>query len=107
MTSEELKEAKDILQALRGKNKYDYADRALEICREHDEYGEFIDEYELDERVKHEAEDGAQRVMCFLAKCDNLNPPYGWRLDGYGNAEETTLADIEMKLEDIIKDNEE
>ena len=108
MSNNELNEAKKILNILQNKKSdwYNYTDRALEIINEYDDYGEFFDEEIFDELVKREAEQGAQRVMCFLADCNSLNPPYGWMLDGYGNAKEVHLNDIILKLDDIIKNNQ-
>lgn len=107
--SDELKQAKELLEALKSEKWYetDADEQALAFVREHDEQGEFVDEYELDEMVKHEAEQGALRVMCFLGKCESLNPLYGWRVNGYGNIEETTLDNLKIFLEDYISNNEE
>ena len=101
----EVKQAKKLLEKLNGEKWWEATDEALAFVREHDQYGEFIDEYELDEMVKHEAEQGTTRVMCFLGKCESLCPPYGWRINGYGNVEETTLDDLKMFLEDFINNN--
>lgn len=74
-----LKEAKPLLKTLNSEKWYetDADEQALAFAREHDEQWEFIDQYDLDEMVKHEAEQGALRVMCFLGKCESLNPLYG------------------------------
>lgn len=101
----EVKQAKKLLEKLNGEKWWEATDEALAFVREHDQYGEFIDEYELDEMVKREAEQGAMRVMCFLGACESLCPPYGWRINGYGNVEETTLDDLKIFLEDFINNN--
>lgn len=109
MNKEELQEAKQLLATLKSDKWYetDADEQALAFVREHDEQWEFIDEDELDEMVKNEAQQGALRVMCFLSKCESLNPLYGWRVNGYGNIEETTLDDLKIFLEDYISNNEE
>lgn len=108
MNKEELQEAKQILATLEGEKWWegDTTDRALSIIYSYQEDGEFITEDELDELTKHEAEGGAIRVMCFLANCEP-NAPFGYRLNGYANAENVTKDDIILKLEDIIEANEE
>lgn len=55
---------------------------------------------ELDEMVKHESEDGCQRVACFIANIDNMNEDY-YKINGYGNAEDITESDLECALYDI------
>lgn len=108
MTNEELKEAKHLLKMLKSEEWYkeDYTERALSIIYNYQEDGEFITEDKLDELVKHEAEDGATRVMFFLANCEP-SAPFGYKLNGYANAENATKDDIIWALEDIIKANEE
>lgn len=108
MTSEELKEAKHLLKMLKSDEWYreDYTERALNIIYNYQENGEFITEDELDELTRHEAESGAIRVMFFLAHCEP-SAPFGYRLNGYANAENVTKDDIIWALEDIIKANEE
>ena len=108
MNSEELKEAKHLLKMLKSDEWYedDYTDRALDIIYTYQTDGEFITEDELDELTRREAEDGATRVMFFLANCEP-NAPFGYRLNGYANAENATKDDLIWELEDIIKANEE
>ena len=107
MTSEELKEAKHLLKMLKSDEWYreDYTERALNIIYMYQEEGEFITEDELDDLTRREAEDGATRVMFFLAHCEP-NAPFGYRLNGYANAENATKDDLIWALEDIIKANE-
>ena len=106
MTKDELKHAKEVLKGLQSENKYDYTNDALDIIYTHGEYSEFIDEEMLDEMTKHELEKGgAVRVMYFLADAQPY-APYGYMLDGYGNARNVELDDIECELDDIIKNNE-
>lgn len=108
MSNEELKEAKHLLKMLKSDDWYkeDYTDRALEIIYNYQENGEFTTEDELDELTRQEAESGAIRVMFFLANCEP-NAPFGYRLNGYANAENATKDDLIWELEDIIKANEE
>lgn len=108
MSNEELKEAKHLLKMLKSDEWYreDYTERALNIIYMYQEEGEFITEDELDDLTRHEAEDGAIRVMFFLAHCEP-NAPFGYRLNGYANAENATKDDLIWALEDIIKANEE
>lgn len=108
MNSEELKEAKHLLKILKSDKWYedDYTDRALDIIYTYQTDGEFITEDELDELTRREAEDGATRVMFFLAHCEP-NAPFGYRLNGYANAEDATKDDIILALEDIIRAEEE
>ena len=107
MTDEELKDAKDILKKLKSDKWYedDYTDRALDIIYAYQTDGEFITEEELDELTRREAEDGAIRVMFFLAHCEP-NAPFGYRLNGYANAENVGKDDIVWALEDIIRAEE-
>ena len=108
MNSEELKEAKHLLKKLKSDKWYedDCTDRALDIIYAYQTDGEFITEDELDELTRREAEDGATRVMFFLAHCEP-NAPFGYRLNGYANAENATKDDLIWALEDIIKAEEE
>ena len=108
MDKEELREAKRLLETLKSDKWWedDTTDRALDIIYAYQEDGEFIDEDELDELTKHEAESGAIRVMFFLAHCEP-SAPFGYRLNGYANAENVTKDDLILKLEDIIEANEE
>jgi len=109
MNEEELREAKELLKILENDHEWykeDYTDEALNIIYQYDETGEFMDEYTLDELTKHEAESGAVRVMFFLGQAEP-NAPFGYKLDGYGNARNVERADILLALEDIIKNNEE
>lgn len=56
----------------------------------------------LDEIVKQEAEKGGFiRVAHFLAGIEWLNDDY-YRLDGYGNAQDIKVSDLECWLTDII-----
>lgn len=110
MDKDQLNEAKELLKVLKDDHQWyedDYTDRALDIICEWDETGEYIrDEETLDELVRHEAEDGFSRVKFFIAHAE-LNPPMGWRFNGYGNIETTTRDDLICSLEDIINNNEE
>lgn len=108
MSNEELQEAKQLLAKLKSDKWWedDATERALDIIYAYQEDGEFITEDELDELTKREAEDGAIRVMFFLAHCEP-SAPFGYRLNGYANAENATKDDIVLKLEDIIEANEE
>lgn len=108
MNREELQEAKQLLATLKSDKWWegDTTDRVLDIIYAYQENGEFITEDELDELTKREAEDGAIRVMFFLAHCEP-SAPFGYRLNGYANAENATKDDIVLKLEDIIEANEE
>ena len=108
MNREELQEAKQLLETLKSDKWWedDTTDRALGIIYNYQEDGEFIDEDELDELTKREAEAGAIRVMFFLAHCEP-SAPFGYRLNGYANAENATKDDLIWKLEDIIEANEE
>ena len=107
MTSEELKEAKELLKKLESEDWYkeDYTDKALSLIYQYDETGEFMNEEMLDEYVKHEAEGGAVRLMFFLAQAEP-SAPFGYKLDGYGNLRNVERSDLEMALEDIINNNE-
>ena len=107
MSNEELKEAKNLLKMLKSDEWYkeDYTEQALNIIYAYQEDGEFITEDELDELTRHEAEAGAIRVMFFLAHCEP-SAPFGYRLNGYANAENATKDDITLKLEDIIEAND-
>lgn len=108
MTTEELNEAKELLKALNSKDWYmgNTTDEAIAFIREHDDYCDLLDEYELDEMAKREAENGgAVRVWCFLNGIQSFNSDLGFILDGYGNARNATLEDLQMKLEDIINNN--
>lgn len=108
MNKEELQEAKQLLATLKSDKwwKDDTTERVLDIIYAYQENGEFITEDELDELTKREAEDGAIRVMFFLAHCEP-NAPFGYRINGYANAENATKDDLIWELEDIIKANEE
>lgn len=56
----------------------------------------------LDEMVEHEAKNGGfVRVAHFLAGIEWLNDDY-YRLDGYGNAQDIKIDDLECWLTDII-----
>lgn len=107
MDKEELQEAKQLLATLKSDRWWedDAIERGLGIIYAYQDDGEFITEDELDELTKHEAESGATRVMFFLAHCEP-DAPFGYRLNGYANAENATKRDIELKLEYIIKANE-
>lgn len=104
MDANELKRAKEILNILKSNSseKYDVVDEAISIINMYDPYSEFMDEYMLDERVKHEAESGAVRVMYFLANCE-VHAPYGYMIDGYGNARNAELDDVVLALEELIE----
>ena len=108
MNKEELQEAKQLLATLKSDKWYegDTTDRALDIIYAYQEDGEFITEDELDELTRHEAESGALRVMFFLAHCEP-SAPFGYRINGYANAENATKDDLILELEDIIEANEE
>lgn len=108
MNKEELQEAKQLLATLKSDKWWegDATDRALDIIYAYQEDGEFITEDELDELTKYEAESGAIRVMFFLAQCEP-SAPFGYRLNGYANAENVTKDDLIWELEYIIKANEE
>lgn len=107
MTSEEIKEAKELLKKLESEDWYkeDYTEKALSLIYQYDETGEFMDEEMLDEYVKHEAEGGAVRLMFFLGQAEP-NAPFGYKLDGYGNLRNVERGDLEIALEDIISNNE-
>lgn len=107
MSNEELRNAKKILEQLKseGLERYDVTDEAIDIIKQYNDYADFIDEDMLDEMTRQEAESGgAQRVMYFLANAD-VNPPYGWRIDAYGNATNVEFDDIIMYLEETIENN--
>lgn len=108
MTKKELQEAKQLLATLKSDKWWegDTADRVLDIIYTYQEDGEFITEDELDELTRREAESGAMRVMLFLAHCEP-GAPFGYRLNGYANAEDATKGDLIWELENIIKANEE
>lgn len=108
MNKEELQEAKQLLATLKSDDwwKDDITDRALDIIYAYQENGEFITEDELDELTRREAEAGAIRVMFFLAHCEP-SAPFGYRINGYANAENATKDDLIWELEGIIKANEE
>lgn len=109
MEKEEYKaKAKEYLAKLNSSEKYDYDDDALELVRnwECEFGGEFniVDDYTIDQLVKKDVEEcGWDRVACFLANAE-LNPPYGHRIDAYGNLQNIDLVDIKLWLEDIIND---
>lgn len=107
MSNEELRNAKKILKQLKseGLERYDVTDEAINIIKQYNEYADFIDEDMLDDMTLREAESGGfQRVKCFLEDAD-INCPYGWRIDGYGNATNVEFSDIIMYLEEIIENN--
>lgn len=107
MSNEELRNAKKVLKQLKseGLERYDATDEAIEIIKQYNEYADFIDEDMLDEMIRHELENGgAERVMYFLADAD-VNPPYGWRIDGYGNLVNVEFDDIITYLEETIENN--
>lgn len=109
MNNEELQEAKKILKGLKSDNWTEYTDDAVSTIyawQENDSFGDFISEDILDERVKHEAEDGVQRLLYFLQGVEKYSP-YGYRIDAYGNAETIRRENLIDKLQDIIEDNEE
>lgn len=109
MEKEEYKaKAKEYLAKLNSKEKYNYDDDALELVRNWEcEFGgdfNIVDDYTIDEIVKKDANEyGWDRVACFLANAE-LNPPYGHRIDAYGNLQNIDLEDIKLWLEDIIND---
>ena len=100
--------AKEYLAKLNSNEKYDYDDDALELVRNWEcEFGgdfNIVDDYTIDQLVKKDVEEyGWDRVACFLANAE-LNPPYGHRIDAYGNLQNIDLEDIKLWLEDIIND---
>ena len=109
MNKEEYKaKAKEYLAKLNSDEKYDYDDDALGLIKNYDcDYDtEFniVDDYMIDQYVKKEVEEyGWDRVACFLANAE-LNPPYGHRIDAYGNLQNIGLDDIKLWLQDIIND---
>lgn len=109
MNTEEYKaKAKEYLAKLNSDEKYDYDDDALELIREYerdyDRDFNIVDDYLIDEIVKKDVNEyGWDRVACFLANAE-LNPPYGHRIDAYGNLQNIDLDDIKLWLEDIIND---
>ena len=101
--NEYIKDAQELLNKIKDNGLY--ADEAAEYLQDfQNEYGTYFDIItadELDEMTKREAEDGYQRVMCFLANVNDLNANY-YHINGYGNAEDLTLNTIECYLSDII-----
>ena len=110
MELEEYKaKAKEYLAKLNSDEKYDYDTNALELVSNYEcEFGgdfSIVDDYMIDEIVKKDVEKyGWDRVACFLANATELNPPYGHRIDAYGNLQNIDLEDIKLWLEDIIND---
>lgn len=110
MEKEEYKaKAKELLKKLNidSIKKYEYTDEALELIKDYDiEYGlycDFADDETINQIIRKEIDDNDwQRVACFLADAE-LNPPYGHRIDAYGNLQNVDLSDIKCWLEDIIK----
>ena len=86
--------------------KYDATDDALELMHEYDYKTGcimLVDDEQIDEIIKNDIKQyGWQRVACFLANCDTLDAPYGYRLDAYGNLREITFKDIKMYIDEII-----
>lgn len=109
MSKKELTKAKKLLNILKDDNEWykeDYTEQALSLIYAYDECGyEFLDEYMLDEMVKHEAESGAARLMFFLAHTEP-NAPFGYKLDGYGNARNVERDDIIFALQELIENEE-
>lgn len=109
MKKEEYKaKAKEYLAKLNSNEKYNYDDDALELVRNWEcEFGgdfNIVDDYTINQLVKKDIEEyGWDRVACFLASAE-LNPPYGHRIDAYGNLQNINLEDIKLWLEDIIND---
>lgn len=109
MKKEEYKaKAKEYLAKLNSSEKYDYDDDALGLIRKYDcDFGgdfDIVDDYMIDQFVKREVEEyGWDRVACFLVNAE-INPPYGHRIDVYGNLQNIGLDDIKLWLEDIIND---
>lgn len=109
MSNEEYKaKAKEYLSKLNSSEKYDYDSNALELIRKYecDFGGDFniVDDYMIDQIVKKDVEEyGWDRVACFLANAE-IYPPYGHRIDAYGNLQNIDLDDIKLWLEDIIND---
>lgn len=100
--------AKELLKKLNSEDKYKYDDEALEFVREYDyeNIADFniVDDEEIEQIIINDAKEyGWDRVACFLANAE-LNPPYGHRIDAYGNLQNIDLDDIKLWLEDIIND---
>lgn len=100
--------AKEFLKKLNSEDKYKYDDEALEFVREYDyeNIADFniVDDEEIEQIIINDAKEyGWDRVACFLANAE-LNPPYGYRIDAYGNLQNIDLEDIKLWLEDIIND---
>lgn len=100
--------AKELLKKLNSEDKYKYDDEALKFVREYDyeNVADFniVDDEEIEQIIINDAKEyGWDRVACFLANAE-LNPPYGHRIDAYGNLQNIDLEDIKLWLEDIIND---
>lgn len=109
MEKEEYKtKAKEYLAKLNSEDKYKYDDEALKFVREYayENIADFniVDDEEIEQIIINDAKGyGWNRVACFLANAE-LNPPYGHRIDAYGNLQNIDLDDIKLWLEDIIND---
>ena len=101
--------AKELLKKLKedGIEKYNYTDKALELIREYDQenitdFG-LTDDNDIEYIIKKEVEEyGWERVACFLSDAE-LNSPYGYRIDAYGNLQNIRLEDIIIWLEYIVE----
>lgn len=104
---ETLELAQSHLDKVRGDKWYEYIDEAFDFVMEYkDEFGgDFginrLYEEELDEIAQRELNNyGWERLKHLFFEASG-NPPYGWRLDGYGNVCDITKDDIEIALCDI------
>lgn len=100
--------AKELLKKLNSEDKYKYDDEALKFVREYayENVADFniVDDEEIEQIIINDAKKyGWDRVACFLANAE-LNPPYGHRIDAYGNLQNIDLEAIKLWLEDIIND---
>jgi hypothetical protein len=74
-------------------------ENSLETC------SDIIDDDQMDEMVKAEAESGWARVMYFLAQVDTSSDDY-YLINGYGNAENLNYGTFEEYKEQAIGDFE-
>lgn len=101
---------RELLNKIKGRDWYDYADQAMDKIREYDcENGTFgiVDDELLDEIVEREAREyGWTRVACLLNNAE-IHSLYGCYIDAYGNAQTIHRENIEMWLEEIIENEGE
>lgn len=104
-----MRTAKEILKDFKSDYVWKFWDEAIEFLldwqSEHEDLG-IVDCDLVDELVKHEAEQGYQRVAHFIAQIiDNLACSY-YKIDGYGNLAIIEVGDIECWLGDIANSEE-